>query len=277
MSITNQAKPTTSLVNPTKVVGYESWDSNTSTWDTETRTWNEMGTIFSNTSKVMPQMTAYLKLDESSGSVVDSVSGEIYTDTNSNVTRTTGKISNCAVFSDTTGTKLASNNSLNLFSPTQLSLSFWIYPTASTGLRYVINDNLSNVSILVQSLRIIFRRYTSSGTFSLSSTVGITPINTWTHVICTYDSIAGSKIYINNVLNVSDTVNIGINNAVPAQMIVGTQTLAGTAGFTGRLDEIGFWNTTLSQDAVTYLYNSGNGVQPPFTLKYSNIINQLKP
>jgi hypothetical protein len=50
MSIVNQDKPITSLTNPTKVVNYETWDSNTSTWDTETRTWNEMGTVWSNQS-----------------------------------------------------------------------------------------------------------------------------------------------------------------------------------------------------------------------------------
>ena len=48
MSIINQSKPTTSLTNPTKVVSYETWDSNITTWNTETRTWNEMGTIWSN-------------------------------------------------------------------------------------------------------------------------------------------------------------------------------------------------------------------------------------
>ncbi len=51
MSITNQSKPTTSLANSTKIVNYETWDSNTTTWDTETRTWDEMGTIWDNTSK----------------------------------------------------------------------------------------------------------------------------------------------------------------------------------------------------------------------------------
>jgi hypothetical protein len=50
MAITNQSKPTTSLVSPVRMVNYETWDSNTSTWDTETRTWDEMGTIWSNQS-----------------------------------------------------------------------------------------------------------------------------------------------------------------------------------------------------------------------------------
>jgi len=57
MSITNQSKPSTSLSNATKVVGYETWDSNTSTWDTETRTWDEMGTTWTNTSKVSSAIT----------------------------------------------------------------------------------------------------------------------------------------------------------------------------------------------------------------------------
>lgn len=49
MSISNTSKPSTSLANSSKVVQYETWDTNTSTWDTETRTWDEMGTTWTNT------------------------------------------------------------------------------------------------------------------------------------------------------------------------------------------------------------------------------------
>jgi hypothetical protein len=51
MTIVNTSKPSTSLANATKVVNYETWDSNTTTFDTETRTWDEMGTIWANQSK----------------------------------------------------------------------------------------------------------------------------------------------------------------------------------------------------------------------------------
>lgn len=61
MALVNTSKPTTSLVNTTKVLNYETWDSNTTTWDTETRTWDEMGTLIDNTSKPTTTMTNVAK------------------------------------------------------------------------------------------------------------------------------------------------------------------------------------------------------------------------
>ena len=46
--ITNTAKPTTTLTNASRVISFESWDTNTTSWNTEVRTWNEMGTIWTN-------------------------------------------------------------------------------------------------------------------------------------------------------------------------------------------------------------------------------------
>ena len=53
----NTSKPTTSLTNPTKVVSYETFDSNTATFDTETRTFDQMGTIWTNTTKQSSSLT----------------------------------------------------------------------------------------------------------------------------------------------------------------------------------------------------------------------------
>lgn len=57
MSITNTSKPTTSLVNSTRVVSYETWDTNPNTWDGETRTWDECGTNMTNTNRVTSTIT----------------------------------------------------------------------------------------------------------------------------------------------------------------------------------------------------------------------------
>ncbi len=51
MAITNTSKPTPSVTNSSKVVQYETWDTNTTTWDTETRTWDEMISTWTDTSK----------------------------------------------------------------------------------------------------------------------------------------------------------------------------------------------------------------------------------
>jgi len=55
--IANTSKPITTLANTSKVVNYETWDTNTTTWGTEVRTWDEMGTKWTNNSKPTTTIT----------------------------------------------------------------------------------------------------------------------------------------------------------------------------------------------------------------------------
>jgi hypothetical protein len=57
MSIQNTTKPATTYTNTSRVVNYETWDTNTTTWDTETRTWDEMNTTWTDTSKPSNSIT----------------------------------------------------------------------------------------------------------------------------------------------------------------------------------------------------------------------------
>jgi hypothetical protein len=47
----NVSKPTTSIVNATKVSIGETWASITSTWSAETRTWLAVSQLFTNTTR----------------------------------------------------------------------------------------------------------------------------------------------------------------------------------------------------------------------------------
>lgn len=52
MPLTNQSKPTTVLVNSTKINIGETWGSIPTTWATETRTWADMVSLIDNISRV---------------------------------------------------------------------------------------------------------------------------------------------------------------------------------------------------------------------------------
>lgn len=51
MALVNTSKPTTSLINTTKVSFAELWSTITSTWASETRTWDMTGSLFTNPAK----------------------------------------------------------------------------------------------------------------------------------------------------------------------------------------------------------------------------------
>jgi len=61
MAISNISRPTSSLINTAKVVGYETWSTITTTYASETRTWAATGTIFTNASKQSSSLTNIAK------------------------------------------------------------------------------------------------------------------------------------------------------------------------------------------------------------------------
>jgi len=61
MAISNISRPTSSLINTAKVVGYETWATITTTYASETRTWAATGTIFTNTLRPGSSLTNIAK------------------------------------------------------------------------------------------------------------------------------------------------------------------------------------------------------------------------
>jgi hypothetical protein len=61
MSITNQAKPVSSIANSAKVNIGETWAAIETTYATETRVWSEFASIISNSTKVSSSMTNIAK------------------------------------------------------------------------------------------------------------------------------------------------------------------------------------------------------------------------
>ena len=61
MSLTNQAKPTTTLANSDKVSIGELWSTITTTWATETRTWEDCQSLIDNLTKVSSSLANVAK------------------------------------------------------------------------------------------------------------------------------------------------------------------------------------------------------------------------
>ena len=59
--ITNQAKPSTSLSNATKINTGIVWDLDLNTWDTELQTWQDTATTIDNVTKISSSITNVTK------------------------------------------------------------------------------------------------------------------------------------------------------------------------------------------------------------------------
>ena len=101
---------------------------------------------------------------------------------------------------------------------------------------------------------------------------------TWYHLVVTYDRSSyfdGIKFYVDGV---RQTMIIGSNiipdiAALTYPAVLGKLLWFGSLYFDGKLDDVRFYNQTLSQDEINALYNSGTGLETELT-SYFHYLSQ---
>ena len=82
----------------------------------------------------------------------------------------------------------------------------------------------------------------------------------WHHVVGVRDSV-NINLYLDGSLidSTADTTDTSIDSTNPLLIGAGTTVNTGVIGnfFEGLIDEVSIWDTALSSDAVTEIYNSG--------------------
>ena len=170
------------------------------------------------------------------------------------------------------------------------SMSVWVRPesfitsmvvldkfnrTLETGLTFVINSS---------GQPFIFIRY-NNGNYQFPVCDTSISINSWSHILFTYDGSNngnGYSFYINGVLS---TKTIATNNPITDSINTTTdftigQRINGETPFDGNITNASIYNTELSQIEITDIYNKGR-----FNPDYSNIngilshwrLNSLNP
>lgn len=131
------------------------------------------------------------------------------------------------------------------------TISFWANMTSASGI-ILSNDAGSEYIYLPSTTSLIAKIGIGSETATIVSAT-----NTWQHYVISYD-------YDNSAVYIYQNGTLVLTGGVQGNMTVDWfGTFAGlTAKFEGRIDEIGIWNRTFSQDEVNQLYNSGSGISP---------------
>lgn len=226
-------------------------------------------------------LISYWKLDEVSGTRIDSVvaSANDLTDNNT-VTQAVGKLTNAGQFTSANSEYLSrASNSLLQAGDIDFTIQAWVYGDTFISVPMLVtkdNDATNREYALfydTSAARFAFGVYTSGGTLRqvTATAFGAASINTWYHLIAWHDAAA-------------DTVNIAVNDTTPASAAT-TAALqaAGAAEFrissrqrdarywNGRIDAVGFWKRVLTSGERTQLYNAGNGFEYPFASIYTDI------
>lgn len=210
-------------------------------------------------------LIAYYKLDESSGNAVDTIGSN--TLTNSNVTYTTSKILNGAVFNGSSA-KLT-NTSSGLGTASTLTVSMWAnFTSTQQGVMLIVDNGSDNAQIQIKANDNAGAG--SAGYFNLSTWNGSTSKNVsfngsyndglWKHVVFQLNGATMTIIVDNTTVASGDSGNF----AVGLSTIKLGSALSDVQWYNGSIDEVGIWNRVLSASEIDELYNFGNASPYPF-------------
>ena len=237
-------------------------------------------------------LVSYWKLDDVGSTACDSYGANNGTNCNGVPCGIAGKI--CTAYGD-----FAASKSVSLGTPANLSMcctccfsiSAWANTTACCDNNFIYyamgaSQHKFEYGLIQQGGKWDFVAVESC-TYEADA-LSTTPValGAWVHVVGTYDgSTKCMKLYVNGVNEGCATYSGGATTFGLASISIGNRYPAcATTFFRGKIDEVAFWNCTLTQAQVTELYNSGTGLSLPFcvccgsTIVYSgtraiNVIN----
>ena len=221
---------------------------------------------------LLDNLISYWKLDESSGNASDETANNNDLTNQNSVAYSAAKINNGADFVSANSkylTKVSAANlplgasartfSLWFKSPDAGSLvnyTFLMYGTGSSkALQWFAfgNDGGGNRGVAWNGYASdLFRAYAFAA-------------NTWYHIVGTFDG-TNARVYINGSLQGSAEDHSDWNTSGATLSLGRSEQSGGTYYLNGSLDEVGIWSRALSSDDVLELYNSGDGLQYPFSV-----------
>ena len=207
-----------------------------------------------------PALVGYWKFDEGNGKTVVDSSGNNNTGILYNGPEwTTGQVGNALQF-DGLDDNVSIPNSKSLNTPDAVTISAWVYPTRIPIYMddMVSNDDRYGIRWWGSELKPIFIFKINDGSSNWRWVVSpdAVSLNTWVHIVATYDKNAGTnnmRLYVDGIQKVSDTFTDTIECST-APFTIGRYS---SRYFQGKIDEIKIYNTALSASEVLAEYNSG--------------------
>lgn len=168
----------------------------------------------------------------------------------SNVTYAAGKYKNAAQLNGSSSNIFLPDNS-NFDLTASQSISLWINSNNSGNAWLLHKGDPESYGIWTNGSILYFTLYNPS--YSQLTTSSIT-LNTWYHVVLTVDSAGtGCILYLNGAVADSNTFGAAVNTNT-SDVRIGSYK-GGSYFWNGAIDQLRYFNTTLSSSQVTELYN----------------------
>jgi hypothetical protein len=207
-------------------------------------------------SSLLTGLVSAWELNESSGTITDSKGAN----NSSSCTATygnTGKNGNCLTFTSSAIVTLANTTGWTMASTSSVSVSAWVYLTATQGsyANIIGNENGPQMYLALEtSDPSYYLRFLTSGAATESTSQYTFTHSTWFHLLFV-KSGTSTSLYVNNVLVGSGTE--GTYSALsPAAIYIGND--GGAETFTGRIDMVRIWSKALSAGERLELYTKEN-------------------
>jgi hypothetical protein len=211
-------------------------------------------------------LVSYWKFDEASGTRYDSVGGFNLLEEDA-VSAIAGKLNNGVRAENSHALYVPATGALVLTG--SFSFSFWtkVYPGQVSSI--IAEDKVGSrcLNILSNANDTISLQINDSD--AVNSVVAISTTN-YDHIVCTYDYVGNGtsimKIYVNGVLMQTKSDAVGPVNSSTGNFTVCYREYASShISYVGWLDELAFWNRSISADEVSQIFNSGRANAYPFT------------
>ena len=211
-------------------------------------------------------LLSYWKLDEASGSVIDSLGQHNGTNTGG-IAGQSGLINTAYSFASASYVDFGLITAFDFNAPqTDFTIALWLYPL-TTGTNEFFMGNAQTDSVGPY----IFNRlatgkfhyyFASPTTWTVDTDSGLNiPQDQWNFIVIRRDGSIFTP-YVNGVM--------GTNTTSSGNLISGATTRtfqfgkgfgsSGSSGINGSIDEVGIWNRSLTYAEITDLYNGGSGI-----------------
>jgi hypothetical protein len=221
-------------------------------------------------------LVAYWKMDEAADGTTpvdrtDSWGGYTLIDAAAATDDNPGKLGSAAEFEASNSETMAvATDVAALDFTSSFSVSLWARKETASVLEYLVskwntgsqrswNINCSGANIFQ------FAMSTDGGNTAVvtaaATTFGSVTINTYYHIVATFDDTADEMtIYVNGTPDTETQTGTPFNSTQPVKVSGHTTT---SSLFDGRIDELAIWNRAITSAEVAELYNSGTGYEIP--------------
>jgi arabinan endo-1,5-alpha-L-arabinosidase len=150
-------------------------------------------------------------------------------------------------------------NKSDFLGTSDFTISGWIKPEDITN-NYLLGQSEDTNNRLYVRINATSKLqiYSKSGGVEQVATVSTTtiPNNEWLHFVITADRGANTIIYINGIVDNTDTNSNTSTLSNTGTFRIGSYQFA-NAYWNGQISQVGLWNSTLTADEVSSLYNHG--------------------